>query len=136
MSTRVAVAVAVIAVVACLALAGGAGYWIGFQRGISSTERKAKDGASLEQMKKIKLTGQLVGCINQLKMLEGAKITWALERKKADSDVPKWSDLVGPGCMIEWMPECLGGGTYTLGAVSEHPKCSVPGHELPVIAAR
>jgi hypothetical protein len=135
MSTRVAVAVAVIAVAASLALAGGAGYWIGFQQGISSTERKAKNGSSLEEMKKMKLTGQKVGCINQLKMLERAKITWALERKQTAADVPTWSALIGPDREFQSMPECLSGGTYTLGAVGEPPKCSVPGHELPVKAA-
>src|SRR5688572_27037651 len=34
-------------------------------------------------------------CINNLKQLEGAKATWALEQRRQTNDVPAWSDIIG-----------------------------------------
>jgi hypothetical protein len=68
-------------------------------------------------------------CINQLRQIEGAKQMWALENRKSDSSVPAATDLnayLKGGAM----PVCPAGGQYTLGAVSEQPKCDVPGHSL------
>lgn len=71
------------------------------------------------------------GCIAQLKNLEGAKHTWAAANQKRDQDVPNWSDIVGPNAYIGHMPICPEGGTYTLGPVSDPPRCSIEDHVLP-----
>jgi hypothetical protein len=73
-------------------------------------------------------------CINNLLLIDGAKRQWALELKKSPGDVPTWADLQPYfGCEdnSEIKIKCLSGGTYTLGAVSNHPTCSIPGHALP-----
>jgi hypothetical protein len=70
-------------------------------------------------------------CISLLKQIEGAKSTWALEHSKRADDVPTWSDLVGETKYIRTKPICHRGGTYTIGAVGEIPRCTVPDHVLP-----
>jgi hypothetical protein len=70
-------------------------------------------------------------CLNNLRMLEGAKQQWALENKKHGSDVPTAADvdeyLRGGFKAIR----CPQGGTYTLNAVDRSVTCSVKGHSLP-----
>jgi hypothetical protein len=70
-------------------------------------------------------------CIANLKQLEGAKDTWALEHGKQKEDIPNWNDIIGEKAYIWRMPECPRGGTYTLGPVAERPRCSIPEHVLP-----
>jgi hypothetical protein len=71
-------------------------------------------------------------CINHLVQIDGAKQQWAKDNNKNSSDVPKWNDLkpyFGNG-RDSTSFVCPDGGSYTLGKVSEAPKCSIPGHEL------
>jgi hypothetical protein len=72
-------------------------------------------------------------CISNLKQLEGAKTTWAVEYKygKHTNDVPTWSEIIGEGNYIATKPECPEGGIYILGAAGEPPRCTVAGHVLP-----
>src|SRR5579862_408260 len=72
-------------------------------------------------------------CINNLRMIDGAKQTWALETGKQATDTPTWADIqpyFNRGTNAA-MPKCPSGGTYTIGAVGEKPKCSIAGHVLP-----
>lgn len=69
-------------------------------------------------------------CVANLRMMDGAKATWALENKKRDGEVPADSDLFGPGKYIPKKPVCLGGGTYNINPVGTKPTCTVPGHEF------
>lgn len=72
-------------------------------------------------------------CVANLKQIEGAKATWALEQKKEPKDRPAPSDLYGPGLYITAPPECPANGSYTIGMLCEKPTCSLggPGHSLP-----
>lgn len=72
-------------------------------------------------------------CIADLKQLQGAKATWALEKHKTGADTPKDSDLFGPGKYIRENPICRQGGTYRLGKIGEPVTCSLGGvnHTLP-----
>ncbi len=63
-----------------------------------------------------------------LRAIQGAKETWALERNKTPNDVPTDGDLFGPDKYLREKPVCPRDGIYTLGKVSEKPTCSVPGH--------
>jgi hypothetical protein len=72
---------------------------------------------------------QTHACINNLLQMHGAMQQWALENKKDVSAVATAND-VSP-YLKDGIPKCPAGGTYTLGAVSEPPKCSIPGHALP-----
>ena len=71
-------------------------------------------------------------CMAQLRSIQGAKETWAREHKQGPTDVPQFSDLIGPDKYLLAIPVCPLGGTYRLGAVGELPTCSIssPGHTL------
>ncbi len=69
-------------------------------------------------------------CINNLRMIDAAKQQWALQNGKNPGDVPTAQDLK-PFFKNGVFPTCPAGGTYTIGAVSNAPTCSVPGHKLP-----
>jgi len=71
-------------------------------------------------------------CMVQLRVIQGAKESWAREHRKGPTDVPQPSDLIGPDKYLRAQPVCPLGGTYRLGAVGEAPTCSIssPGHTL------
>jgi prepilin-type N-terminal cleavage/methylation domain-containing protein len=81
---------------------------------------------------KARTASQVNACIANLKQMEGAKATWALENKKSSTDTPVDTDLFGPTVYIKDAPACPGGGTYTLGAVQTKTACSLAssGHSL------
>src|SRR3954466_15889218 len=81
---------------------------------------------------KARTASQKNACIANLKQLDGAKATWALEQKKVSTDTPQDSDLFGSTQYIRDKPECPGGGTYTLDVVANKPSCSLAnsGHSL------
>lgn len=65
-------------------------------------------------------------CMNNLRAIDGAKTTWALENRKGDQDTPSEGDL-----NLDPKPTCPGGGTYSIGSVGEKATCSVPDHNPP-----
>jgi hypothetical protein len=75
-------------------------------------------------------------CINNLRLFDGAKQQWALEKNKTEADAPTWADIwpyfgLKMATNFHAMPKCPSGGTYILGAMSNAPTCSIPGHVLP-----
>jgi len=69
-------------------------------------------------------------CVNNLKIIQGAKTCWALENKKGADDKVDWqdiSDYIKPGTRLG----CPAGGDYTIGIVGTNASCSVSGHVLP-----
>ena len=62
-------------------------------------------------------------CIVNLTQLAEAKRSWATLTKPEASTTPQPSDL-GPYLKSSHLPVCPTGGTYTLGAVNESPRCS------------
>ena len=81
---------------------------------------------------KARTSSQKNACIANLKQVEGAKATWALENKKTSSDTPATTDLYGATNYIRDEPKCPGGGTYALNQVDQKPTCtlSTAGHAL------
>jgi hypothetical protein len=72
-------------------------------------------------------------CINNLRMIDGAKQQWALENKKTSEAVPTAEDInkyLPNGVSFESL-HCAKEGTYTIGKVGEPPTCSIPQHQLP-----
>src|SRR5437763_14281934 len=63
---------------------------------------------------KARTASQKNACIANLKQMDGAKASWALEQKKATTDTPVDSDLFGATVYIRDKPYCPGGGTYSL----------------------
>jgi methyl-accepting chemotaxis protein len=69
-------------------------------------------------------------CIANLKLIDVAKLQWALENNKTEDAIPTAQDLASyykDGVV----PVCPSGGVYTLNAVGQAPTCSIPGHALP-----
>src|SRR5881409_1143231 len=82
---------------------------------------------------KARTASQKSACIANLKQMDGAKATWALEQKKTSTDTPVDSDLFGATLYIRQKPDCPANGTYVLGDVSTKPTCSIgtaEGHTL------
>src|SRR6266478_6618514 len=63
---------------------------------------------------KARTPSQTSACIANLKQIDGAKATWALEQKKTSSDTPGTTDLFGATLYIRSTPNCPAGGTYVL----------------------
>ena len=75
---------------------------------------------------KARNSAQKNACINNLRQIEGAKESWALENKKTEGAATAGSEsavnafLRGGGT-----PNCPGDGTYTYGIVGASPACSL-----------
>jgi len=84
---------------------------------------------------KARTSSQRNACIANMKQIEGAKSTWALENKKTGADVPADADLFGADKYIAKKPACPAGGAYLLAAVDTSPSCNKNGapdfHILP-----
>jgi len=72
---------------------------------------------------KARTASQRNACIANMKQIEGAKSTWALENKKTGADVPADADLFGADKYIAKKPACPAGGNYTIGQVDTPPAC-------------
>ena len=79
---------------------------------------------------KAREASQKNACIANLKQIDGAKNTWALEQKKVNADVPTDSELFGTTLYIREKPGCPANGTYALLTVSDKPTCTTAGHTL------
>jgi prepilin-type N-terminal cleavage/methylation domain-containing protein len=82
---------------------------------------------------KARLTAQQTGCINNLRQIDGAIQTWALEQHKGVSDSVSLDD-VKPYIKLDSngdIPHCPGGGVYSVSTVNAPPTCSVANHKLP-----
>ena len=82
---------------------------------------------------KARTASQKNACIANLKQIDGAKATWALEMKKTSADTPVATDLFGATSYIRDIPVCPGGGAdyiTTVGTVSAKPTCNIANHVL------
>src|SRR6266446_5060864 len=79
---------------------------------------------------KARTASQRAACIANLKQIEGAKATWALENKKTGTDAPTAADLYGPTKYIRDEPTCPASGTYSINTVDARPTCTVADHTL------
>jgi competence protein ComGC len=77
---------------------------------------------------KAREAAQRNACVANLRQIQGAKDTWALEHKKVESDKPTEADLFGPSAYIRETPICPAGGVYSINHVGSKPTCSIPGH--------
>src|SRR5205809_836874 len=73
---------------------------------------------------KARTASQKNACIANMKQIDGAKATWALETKQAVTATPTDTDpgdLFGPTAYVRSKPACPGGGSYTVGDVATKP---------------
>ena len=70
-------------------------------------------------------------CVSELEYLERTKKKWATRVKAPADAAPTAEDLFGTN-WTGYIPRCPGGGTYTIGKLSEKPRCSIgpPGHVI------
>jgi hypothetical protein len=69
----------------------------------------------------------LLACMNNLRIIDGAKDQWALEKRKGTGDVANAAD-VAEYCKGNVFPECPAGGAYTLNPIGTPATCSWLGH--------
>jgi competence protein ComGC len=70
-------------------------------------------------------------CLANLKIIEGAKASWAMEHGITNRAVePQAADLFGASKYVREVPACFLNGMYSIGKLSERPRCSVPEHTL------
>lgn len=79
---------------------------------------------------KARTASQKNACINNLRQIDGAKSTFALENKKVGGDTVNTTDIYGDDKYIKVAPGCPASGTYTIGTVDAKPACSIAGHTL------
>lgn len=79
---------------------------------------------------KARTTAQTNGCIENLRQIETAKQQWGAEKRKNNSDLPLWTDLIGSSNYIREIPLCPAGGTYTLNMLGKTASCTIAGHSI------
>src|SRR4051812_6435913 len=65
-------------------------------------------------------------CIQNLRIIDGAKFQWALEYHQGPNATPGWNDIRPYQGRREneiAFLKCPGGGAYTIGRVGEAPTC-------------
>ncbi len=79
---------------------------------------------------KARTAAQTNACIANLKQIQAAIYTWALETKKASTSRVTFNDIIGTTLYIRTTPMCPAGGNYGLSTVDETPTCNIAGHVL------
>ena len=65
-------------------------------------------------------------CFSNLRQIDSAEQSWAVENHKTTNDAPTWSDL--DNYLRRTNIVCPAGGTYSLGRIGDVPACSIPEH--------
>jgi len=86
---------------------------------------------ALPNFVKARQTAQQNLCINNLRMIDGAKQSWGLEKQKTAQDIPTADDLAPFLRQGFASLRCPQGGTYSINNLGEPPTCSFPNHHLP-----
>ena len=73
---------------------------------------------------KARQASQKSACIANLKQIDGAKATWALETKQIATATPTDNDLFGTDKYVREKPQCPAGGVYALMGVDIKPNCT------------
>src|SRR5262245_3475128 len=72
-------------------------------------------------------------CISNLKEIDRAKSSWALDHKKNAGDEVTDTNLFGAAAYIREKPACPSGGKYSLNPIGVKPRCDLEtskGHNL------
>jgi hypothetical protein len=97
---------------------------------VQSRVNESANAIAQQRLLQMKQTQEATAaCINNLRMVDGAKQQWALEQHKGPDAVPTPPDIA-PFFAGGQIPQCPSGGRYNLNAVNTAPTCSIPGHVL------
>ena len=101
------------------------------QQLLAENERLRAENQQFQQIQaNAQAFAQANTCLNNLRIIEGAKDQWALENKKGVDDAVSAQVLL-PYLKNNALPACPQRGVYTPNAVGALATCSVPGHVLP-----
>ena len=82
---------------------------------------------------KARASSAKAACISNLKQIDGAKNTWALETKRASTASPDDGQLFGTTRYIRQKPSCPASGAYVIDTMANQPSCTqaaTEGHTL------
>ena len=88
---------------------------------------------AIPNLVRARTTSQQNACMNNLRQIDGAAQTWALENQKTSSDSYTLS-VIKPYLKMDStgnIPPCPAGGSYSSTVVSNPPSCTIGGHRLP-----
>src|SRR5438094_10367986 len=97
------------------------------QQLLAENERLRAENQQFQQMR---AEAQVNACMNNLRIIEGAKDQWALENSRPTGATVSAQDLQ-PYLRNNALPACPLGGLYTLNAVGASATCSIHGHAIP-----
>lgn len=97
------------------------------QQAQAAVQAQAQTLVNAQNQQQVQL---LNACINNLRMLDGAKQQWALEKQKTVEAVPT-AEEIAFYLKDQVIPVCPATGKYTLNAVGAVPTCTIAGHALP-----
>jgi hypothetical protein len=99
------------------------------QRVQQATSENARMMAEQQIMQMKQNQAVVATCINNLRQIQAAKQQWAVENNRTADAMPTPPEIA-PYLPTHQMPECPGGGRYSINAVGAPPTCSIPGHVL------
>jgi len=100
------------------------------QAQLQQWDAASRQARAVVQQSQSRAVSDRSACIANLKLIDAAKLQWALENNKAEDAIPTAQDLL-PYLKDGGFPVCPSGGVYTINAVGQAPTCSIPGHALP-----
>src|SRR5512140_2674125 len=80
---------------------------------------------AIPNLARSRVTTEKMPCVAGLRMIDGAKVRWALAHHKTTNDTPTWDDLRSSFIGARLPLRCPDGGVYTIGRVGELPSCSI-----------
>jgi chromosome segregation ATPase len=100
------------------------------QAQLQQWEAAGRQARAVVQQSQTQAVVERDACIASLKLIEAAKLQWALDNNKTEDAIPATQDLL-PYLKDQVFPVCPSGGVYTINSVGQLPTCSIPGHALP-----
>ena len=85
-------------------------------------------GLAIPAFMKARSRAQTTRCIDNLRLISGAKDQWAVENFANNGDTVLISDV--EPFFKRGFPDCPGGGSYALEVVGTDPTCTISGHAL------
>ena len=95
------------------------------QPGVAAQAAAARAGQPAPNLEQ----AQANACVNNLRLIDGAKQQWALEKQKPAGALLTAADLT-PYLKSNVVPVCPAGGVYTLNPVGVMPICNLAGHAV------
>jgi multidrug efflux pump subunit AcrA (membrane-fusion protein) len=100
------------------------------QERLQQWDAASQQASTAVQQAQTQAQADRLACIANLKLIDAAKLKWALDNNKTEDSIPTVQDLL-PYFQDGVFPVCPSGGAYTINAAGQSPTCSIPRHALP-----